>query len=250
MNKPMISIITVVYNGKCHIEKTILSVNSQTYKNYEYIIIDGNSSDNTTEILRKHNEKITYWISEKDAGIYDAMNKGIKIAKGEWLLFMNCGDTFVNETTLASIMNSNIRNNIKFIYGDYLQKNGTDKYIRHTTSFEKGILNHQSVIYKKELHHEHGMYIVTPKIIVSDYLFFLRIPAKEVLKIDLPIAIYDDNGISNHGNWSIIGKYSADLVFRRITLLQFISCYIKLKIKSIIPSSLKDKLKANYNGKI
>lgn len=91
---PKVSIITVVYNGEKELENTILSVIRQTYDNLEYIIVDGGSTDNTINIIKKYANKISYWISEPDKGIYDAMNKGIDVANGEWLLFRNCGDYF------------------------------------------------------------------------------------------------------------------------------------------------------------
>ena len=93
MNRPTISIITVSYNSKNVIEETILSVINQTYEKIEYIIIDGGSTDGTIDIIKKYENQITHWISEPDFGIYDAMNKGIGLANGNWVNFMNCGDT-------------------------------------------------------------------------------------------------------------------------------------------------------------
>ena len=91
---PLITIITVAYNAVKDIENTILSVLNQTYPNIEYIIIDGGSTDGTLDIIKKYEDKISYWVSEPDKGIYDAMNKGTLKATGVWLNFMNAGDTF------------------------------------------------------------------------------------------------------------------------------------------------------------
>jgi hypothetical protein len=99
-SKPLITIITVVFNGEEFIEETILSVISQTYDNVEYIIIDGGSTDGTLEIIKKYEHAISYWFSEKDKGIYDAMNKGIDLATGEWINFLNAGDTFFQDNIL------------------------------------------------------------------------------------------------------------------------------------------------------
>lgn len=92
MNK--ITVITVVFNGGQLLEKTIQSVLSLQYNNIEYIIIDGGSSDSTLEIIDRYKDKIDNWISEPDNGIYDAMNKGIRMATGHWINFMNAGDSF------------------------------------------------------------------------------------------------------------------------------------------------------------
>ena len=100
MNIALISIITVSYNAVKTIEDTINSVLNQTYPNIEYIIIDGGSTDGTLDVIKKYQDKITYWVSEPDKGIYDAMNKGALKATGVWLHFMNAGDTFYDEQVL------------------------------------------------------------------------------------------------------------------------------------------------------
>ena len=92
-----VSIITISYNAEKTLEQTIKSVINQTYKNIEYIIIDGGSTDNTLNIINNNEAKITKWISEPDKGLYDAMNKGAELAQGDYLIFMNAGDTFVDE---------------------------------------------------------------------------------------------------------------------------------------------------------
>lgn len=100
---PRITVITVVFNGSTFIEDTILSVVRQTYTNLEYIVIDGGSTDGTVDIIQKYADKIDYWHSEKDAGIYDAMNKGLQKATGRWVNFMNAGDVFHGVDTVSEI---------------------------------------------------------------------------------------------------------------------------------------------------
>ena len=90
IDSPLITVVTVVFNDVQHIEETILSVVNQTYPNIEYIIIDGGSTDGTVDIIKKYEERIAYWVSEPDQGIYDAMNKGIQKATGEWINFYCC----------------------------------------------------------------------------------------------------------------------------------------------------------------
>ncbi|MBM6759073.1 glycosyltransferase family 2 protein [Bacteroides mediterraneensis] len=113
-----ISVITVCYNTVSTIEKTILSVINQSYKDLEYIIIDGNSKDGTVDIIKKYSENITHWISEPDKGIYDAMNKGIAIATGDYICFMNAGDTFHSNSTIMDVVQCINKNNPDIIYGD------------------------------------------------------------------------------------------------------------------------------------
>ncbi|MDD3465752.1 MAG: glycosyltransferase family 2 protein [Campylobacterales bacterium] len=104
-NKPLVSVITVVFNGKNYLEQTIQSVLSQTYDNIEYIVIDGGSTDGTIEIVRKYKDKISYLISEPDNGIFDAMNKGASIATREYIYYLNAGDAFYSDNTLFDVVN-------------------------------------------------------------------------------------------------------------------------------------------------
>lgn len=100
---PKISVITVTYNCVDVVESTIRSVLGQSYDNIEYLIIDGGSNDGTLDIIKKYSDSLSFWCSEADKGIYDAMNKGLKFATGEWINFMNAGDTFHNENVVESI---------------------------------------------------------------------------------------------------------------------------------------------------
>lgn len=158
MTLPLVSIITVVYNGVNFIEETILSVINQTYPNKEFIIIDGGSTDGTLEIIRKYQDKINYWVSEPDRGIYDAMNKGIASAKGEWLNFLNAGDSFVDETILNNIFSSAI-SDATLIYGDIkvLTENGHSynhraSILSNDKSIKKGMsVCHQAIFYSSKI---------------------------------------------------------------------------------------------------
>jgi glycosyltransferase involved in cell wall biosynthesis len=131
MNMPLISIITVVYNGVSTLEQTILSVINQTYKNIEYIIIDGGSTDGTVDIIKKYENHLAYWVSESDKGIYDAMNKGIDKATGEWIAMLNSDDRYTNECIISDIIIKliNNKNNIDILHGNItvLYQNGRIK---------------------------------------------------------------------------------------------------------------------------
>lgn len=118
--KLLISVVTVCYNAADTIEKTMLSVLNQTYHDIEYIIIDGGSTDGTVEIIRKYADRIAYWVSEPDKGIYDAMNKGIKVATGEWINFMNAGDEFVDEGVIEKLFQNRTIDTVGVVFGDTL----------------------------------------------------------------------------------------------------------------------------------
>ena len=115
---PLISVVTICYNAKNDLEKTILSVLSQTYQDIEYIIIDGGSTDGTVDIIHKYSERLFYWISEPDKGIYDAMNKGMDRATGSWINFMNAGDTFCDNEVIKNIFGYNDLSDYSVFYGD------------------------------------------------------------------------------------------------------------------------------------
>jgi len=242
--KPNISIITICWNAIDGIENTILSVVSQSYKDYEYIIIDGGSKDGTIDIIKKYENSLSKWISEPDNGIYDAMNKGIKMAAGEWLIMMNAGDYFADENVLQNVFYHNIPENKSFLYSDVygLRKDGSR--ILRPMSWEKGKLIHQSVIYRRKLHEEYGYYHVTKPLIISDYLFFISVPKEQVMKIeDVVIAVYEGGGVSSQGDWARKQAICADVVFRRRTFNGMIRYYIWKKIKGIISTETKDKIK-------
>jgi len=106
MFQPKLTIITIVYNNVRHIERTVLSVLNQTYPNIEYLVIDGASNDGTLEILKKYEGRLAKLISEKDKGIYDAMNKGLALASGDYILFMNSGDEIYGSDTVENVFAS------------------------------------------------------------------------------------------------------------------------------------------------
>jgi len=147
--KSLVTIVTVTYNAEDLLEETLLSVINQTYKNIEYIIIDGGSTDNTLEIIKKYEEQISYWISEPDEGIYFAMNKGIAKATGEWINFMNAGDTFVDTTTIQKVMNS-LDEDTELIYGDHIC-DGTIGHVKDRKVTRSMPCCHQSLFVKTDL---------------------------------------------------------------------------------------------------
>lgn len=118
LTMPKVSIVTICYNAQKDLKKTIESVKSLDYSNIEYIVIDGGSCDGTKDVLVQNQQWISEWVSEKDNGIYDAMNKGILRCSGEWIIFMNAGDVFHNRMVLQDVFSSHYNDNVGIIYGD------------------------------------------------------------------------------------------------------------------------------------
>lgn len=155
--KPLISIITVVFNGEKYLEETIQSVINQTYDNVEYIIIDGGSTDGTLEIIKRYEDNIDYWSSEPDRGIYDAMNKGLIVASGEFVNFLNGGDKFYRPDLLEDIFSNRTVGCSDLVYGDFFVVSSEGKPVRaikatllSKQSIKKGmVVNHQSVFVRK-----------------------------------------------------------------------------------------------------
>lgn len=236
--KPKVTVVTVCFNAAETIEKTILSVIGQTYDNIEYLIIDGGSKDDTLAIIKKYEKSISKWISEPDKGIYDAMNKAIKMATGEWINFMNAGDCFASENVLADVFKEDLSENIKFLYSDnyYIELDGKKTYAKHDHN-SLSIL-HQSSIYRKSLHTEHGFYIVTPRIIVSDLLFFASIPQAEFKKVDVPISCNSIDGVSASG-WCITQALCTKVVFRKMSFMAMVLHMVSAHTKRILSNIKK-----------
>ena len=200
----LVSIITVNFNHLEGLKRTYESIVSQTFTDYEWIVIDGGSTDGSREFIEQHQDRFAYWCSEKDNGIYHAMNKGIRQAKGEYLNFMNAGDTFACSEDLSLVFGE--RRTADILYGYTLLKSidgqygniGMMKRVFHWYDFIYGTLPHQSTFIRREAFERIGLYDETCRI-VADWIWFVRaifhfnasyefIPQK--------IAIYEGGGIS------------------------------------------------------
>jgi len=174
-DQPLISIITINYNDKVGLDRTIKSVTEQTYKNFEYLVIDGNSNDGSKDVIEKYKNEITYWVSEPDSGIYNAMNKGIRKATGKYLLFINSGDELCNTNVLEE--NYSSVNTEDLIYFD-LEQIFEDRTNIHNfpskldyNTFLTGTIGHPTTFIKKDLFNRIGLYDESLKI-VADWKFF------------------------------------------------------------------------------
>ena len=249
-----ISVITICYNAVNDIERTIRSVLDQTFDDIEYIVVDGASKDGTADRVRalfaEYPQRNVKLISEPDKGIYDAMNKGIKAASGEWLSMMNAGDVFSSANVLTEVFSNSIPENITFLYSDFYKATSFGKYFRvHTCCEEHNkVLVHQSTIYKRALHEEHGYYAVTPKLIVSDYLFFLRIPVDQTMKVDTVIAKYEGGGVSEQGGWAHQQALCANVAYRHTSFWAVYWQYVKWKIKVSLPKRIRERIRLRMSG--
>jgi len=201
--QPLISIITVNLNDFEGLKRTMISVFEQTFKEFEYIVIDGGSTDGSKEYIEQHTDGIDFWVSEKDSGIYNAMNKGIKAANGEYLLFLNSGDHLFN----SEVLNEN-NQYLKFYDLIYFNIQVVNKDLKeiisypfplHFANFYYGTLCHQSTLIKRNLFDKIGLYDEQLRI-VSDWKFFILAVFKyncTYRKINDILATYYLNGISS-----------------------------------------------------
>ncbi|VEJ24446.1 glycosyltransferase family 2 protein [Helicobacter cholecystus] len=265
MKPTTFSIITIVYNNLAYIKKTMDSVINQTYKEIEYILIDGGSVDGTKEAIFEYiasyatitQETIKQdsfyleataklfptftfkFLSEKDKGIYDAMNKGIALATKEWINFMNCEDCFYHLDILEKVAMQNLQN-YSVIYGDTEMIDKTHSYIQHpSTHFKSRIpFCHQSSFTRTSVH---SLFDTSYKI-CADYAFFINLykSGHKFKKLHFPIASYSLNGISASPSWQMFYEqcritYTFNKLFPLYLALKWILWTLpKSKVKGLI----------------
>jgi glycosyltransferase involved in cell wall biosynthesis len=176
-SNPLVSIITPTLNSASTIEDCLKSVACQSYNNIEHLIIDGVSSDATLDIVKKYESEYSHIriISEKDRGIYDAMNKGIDIARGEWLLFLGSDDTLVKEDVLMSLLPILTDSKINIIYGNVVYKMSGKKYDGKFNKIKllKKNICHQSILTRKEIFNKFGKFDIRYKV-YADWHFNMK----------------------------------------------------------------------------
>lgn len=220
---PRVSIVTVTYNAAACVRETLESVIKQTYQDIEYIVIDGGSKDGTQDIIKGYTERITHFRSEPDKGTYDAMNKAIDIATGEWIIFINAGDFLVHNEVVAQVFKHPIPNNYDFIYGDYIWKGDKCEMRIESRPLEKMwqriCFSHQSLFSRTSL-------MKTKKFelrynIVSDYNFYFScyMEGSQFLMMDFPISVFRAGGLSDLNfmertseRWSVVKRYKKSLI--------------------------------------
>lgn len=218
-----VSIITATYNSEKTIQRTINSVIHQDYENIEHIVIDGGSTDNTLKIIQKHKDSISMFVTEKDNGIYDALNKGIKLATGDIIGFLNSDDVYYNKHVISKIVNIFEKKKTDLIYGNLVyqtKENSSNKIIRYwkSNTFENSYLKygwmppHPTLYCTKEVYNKYGLYNDSYKI-AADYDFILRVFKETALiKTYIPTVLVkmDIGGISNKSLVNIYKKTIED----------------------------------------
>jgi len=199
----LITIITVNYNNAEALEKTIASVIRQNYNHIEYVVVDGDSTDNSVDVIKKYETAITVWKSEKDTGIYNAMNKGISLATGDWICFLNSGDIFPDNESITKVADEINRDNENpdIVYGDiFLEKgDGTlmEKPAKEPCNLHRMFFCHQSAFVKTDILRK---YLFDERYKLSaDFKFFKRCyyEGRKFKHLHFPVVIYDRSGISN-----------------------------------------------------
>jgi len=252
-DKPLITVITVVFNGEEYLEQTIHSVINQSYDNVEYIIIDGDSTDGTLDIVKKYESQIDYWVSENDKGIYDAMNKGIKVSTGKWINFMNAGDRFFNTETIFNIC-IHIDKRVDLLYGDTEMRYKT--FVRERkadipkTIKKRMPFGHQSMFVKTKVH-KNNLYNIKYTI-CADYDFACAVYQKNIFfkKVDFVLSSCSTDGLSDIQNIRRT-KQSAEIAYRYFPILSvkfyhqknILKNYIKTFFKKVLPSQLVETIK-------
>lgn len=202
---PKITIVIATYNSAKTLEQSIASVIGQTYSNIELVIIDGGSTDNTRDIIRKYEKSISFWVSENDKGIYDAFNKGVQHATGEYIQFLGSDDSLCESTTIEQVAD-NLSNDVDILSANVwvvdektnFQQLACNSCAIEKRKFDGGMIPHPGMFVRREILLEHPFDITYR--IAADYLFFLSCYYNNeyIFKfIDLPIVFFSSCGISS-----------------------------------------------------
>ncbi|HSH72712.1 MAG TPA: glycosyltransferase [Methylophilaceae bacterium] len=217
----LVSVITVCKDDQEGLTRTLKSVFEQKFSDYELIIIEGGSQANYIDLLNQQSHPSAKLIIEPDEGIYHAMNKGVAHSQGEWLIFMNAGDSFASPEALANAA-SEMSDDADVVFSDWIYRETSELA---KADIVKLNVRHQAVIYRKNLHDIYGNYIVGKRVTISDYLFFLSIAHKKWKYCKYPLAICDKAGASSNPR-HFYQRIAAELIFGKRTVLN--SCCIFL----------------------
>lgn len=219
---PLVTVITVVYNGAQYLPETIKSVNGQTYKNIEYVVIDGGSTDGTVDILSEYNDEIDYWVSEPDKGISDAFNKGVLAANGDYILFFGASDLFFDKNSLARLMDGIDVDKDILVCGQIARveeknpdnvlfvapKKFDNTFNKHSLLFRmslphQGLLTHKSFFEKYGLFDLNCKYSMDYEILLRAYKDFPRTVTKNII-----LAKWREGGVGTGRVSDVLSEYN------------------------------------------
>ncbi|MDW7694821.1 glycosyltransferase family 2 protein [Flammeovirgaceae bacterium SG7u.111] len=252
MNDLTITVVTVVYNDVKHIQKTMDSVLSQTYSNMEYIVIDGGSTDGTAEIIGSYSDKLSYWESEPDEGVYFAMNKAIEKVSGEYINFMNCGDWFASSSTVDEFF-AQVKGRPDFVYGNHDVL--LDTFTKHKkalpldTMWRGMSFSHQAVFTKTSLMKQRPF--DTAFKVAADFNFIFEKYKKgcSFQYVDVKVTCYQEGGLSRkhvirgyEENWKTVKKWEdgieIDRYYKKLIAIQ----RLIILIEKVLPKFVFNKL--------
>lgn len=264
-NKPRITIITSAYNCSDNLKKTANSIRAQSYKNIQWIIIDGNSSDDTVKTILANSDIISQWISEPDKGIYDAWNKACRFIDGDWILFLGAGDIFHDESALVTFWEQAPVNSDQYgiIYGNvYISKaDGSLRYLSRKPElgyWENGRIalpNHQGVFHKVNLFHSDKSFDATLRIAGDTKFLMQALQISQAYHVDIVLSRMQDDGISNNARSIRVARKEIQKICKELDVkvplynrlyasLQDISYLIGY---ALIPSGILKILKRRYD---
>ena len=246
-----VTVVTVTYNAIDVVEETILSVLNQTYNDIEYIVVDGLSTDGTMNVVRKYADDIDVIVSEQDEGIYDAMNKAIDIASGEWTIFMNAGDRFYNSEVVQDVFNG-APESAELIYGRHAWKYGDKISIIATRPlslmWQHISFSHQS-LFAKTLLLKEKKFDLSFKI-VSDYEFYfsLFMEGRVFYNSDVIVSMVSGGGLSDvsfirrtYERWRVVKKYKNEIAVHKYYLSLLYHHLIGGKVKKMFAFDSSNK---------
>ena len=249
------TIITINFNNAPGLRKTLESVISQNFTNFEYIVIDGGSTDGSVDIIKKYAEKLTYWVSEQDKGVYHAMNKGVRRAKGEYVLFLNSGDILANDRVLEEVVLNRLDTDIVAGNAIYeasafheMKKVFSPKNIK-ASDIILSFLPHQATFIKRSLFEDLHLYNEELKI-VADWAFFIEailVRNKTYKSVNLFVAICETEGMSSNPANNELMENEFHLVLKDL-LPQYYDDYIKLRKVNRNESTLRYQVLGKFEN--
>lgn len=232
--KYKISIITVCYNAVNTIEETILSVIKQRYDNVEYVIIDGKSTDGTCAVIERYKEKIACFVSEPDKGIYDAMNKGLQKATGDFVLFLGADDHLMSYDVLSNVA-SKIQDSESVYYGNVLRSERNDLYCGRYNKYKIAVKNicHQAIFYPRSVYKQ-NVFELQYKIF-ADYAYNLSLYDTVPFKyLPITVAYFNDQGCSSHVVDGYFNKDRKKMIVSHLGFLPYVYSNIYHFLRNLI----------------